>query len=132
MRGVKNFCISKYEYSAFFCTKNHCHILKTRENSFQWNATILKQKNFENFKFSKINFQIFFLHFFLFLLISDFQKKVISWVFKLWQWFLVQMKAEILLYKTQKCFTPLFNDSWPPQIAKFRFALQIFILPKRG
>ena len=26
MRGFKNFCISKYGYSAFFCTKNHYHM----------------------------------------------------------------------------------------------------------
>ena len=47
VRVVKNFCISKYEHSGFFCAKNHSknhyHILKTRENSHQWSATILKQ-----------------------------------------------------------------------------------------
>ena len=53
MRGVKNFCISKCEYSAFFCTKNYYHILKTREKRCKWNSTILKIRkngswNFQN------------------------------------------------------------------------------------
>ena len=56
MKGVKNFCISKYEYSAFFCTKNHCHILKSRENSHQWSATILKQEKFWKFQIFKNQF----------------------------------------------------------------------------
>ena len=33
-RGVKNFCIFWSNISAFICTKNHCHILKTHENSY--------------------------------------------------------------------------------------------------
>ena len=33
-RGVKNFCIFWSNISAFICTKNHCHILKTHENIY--------------------------------------------------------------------------------------------------
>ena len=33
-RGVKNFCIFWSNISAFICTKNHCLILKTHENSY--------------------------------------------------------------------------------------------------
>ena len=62
VRVVKNFCISKYEYSAFFCTKNHYHILKTRENRYKWKRlskrfwvlnkrTKLCQKNYACSKF---------------------------------------------------------------------------------
>ena len=41
MRGVKNFFISKYEYSAFFYTKNHYHILKLHEDRYIWNTTLI-------------------------------------------------------------------------------------------
>ena len=34
VRGVKNFCIFWSNISAFICTKNHCHILKTHENIY--------------------------------------------------------------------------------------------------
>ena len=60
MRGVKNFSISKYEYSAFFCTKNHCHILKTRENRCKWNSTILKYR-WDSTLILKISSSIFYL-----------------------------------------------------------------------
>ena len=86
MRGVKNFCISKYEYSAFFCTKNHCHILKTRENSFQWSATILKQERFSKFKIFK----------------NQFFKNIFSIASK-WRHFIESYFHEFLRYD---------NDSW--------------------
>ena len=47
VRGVKNFRIIKYDISAFFCTKNHVKILKTRANRFT-----LKLKKIEK-KFSQ-------------------------------------------------------------------------------
>ena len=40
-------------------TKNHCHILKTRENSFQWSATILKQWKKYFWKIDFWKFEIF-------------------------------------------------------------------------
>ena len=60
VRGVKNFCISKYEYSAFFCTKNHYHIVKTRENRCKWNSTILKYR-WDSTLILKISTSIFYL-----------------------------------------------------------------------
>ena len=104
MREVKNFCISKYEYSAFFCTKNHCHILKTRENSHQWSATILKQWKKYFWKIDFWKFEIF-KFFFCFKMVA-FHWKLFSRVFKIWQWFLVQKKAEYSYFEMQKFFTP--------------------------
>ena len=60
MRGVKNFSISKYEYSAFFCTKNHYHIVKSRENRCKWNSTILKYR-WDSTLILKISSSIFYL-----------------------------------------------------------------------
>ena len=59
VRGVKNFCISKYEYSAFFCTKNYYHILKTREKRCKWNSTILGYEWKCNAYFENLSFHFF-------------------------------------------------------------------------
>ena len=75
--GVKNFCISKFEYSTFFCTKNHCHISKSRENRSQmkFNHSEVQMKSnayFENFSF----------HFLLILRMAEFHLYLFSRVFE--------------------------------------------------
>ena len=100
---VKNFCISKYEYSAFFCTKSHCHILKTCENSHQWSATILKQKILKVSNFQKSIFQKYFFHCFKMVALHWW---LFSRVFKIWKWFLVKKKAEYSYFEMQKFLLP--------------------------
>ena len=66
VRGVKNFWIVKYDISAFFCTKNHVKILKTRENRFTWKLEKIEMFFGWKQKFEKISFfwsRNFFSHF---------------------------------------------------------------------
>ena len=52
---------------------------------------------FENFKF----------HFLLILRMVEFHLHLFSRVLKIWQWFLVQKKAEYSYFEMEKFFTPL-------------------------
>ena len=75
VKGVKNFCMIKYEHSAFICTKNQVKIFKIDENKSIWKIHIQnnsfvgfsffsKFQNFENFwKFSKIVHGFFYSRF---------------------------------------------------------------------
>ena len=83
---------------------------------------------FENFNF----------HFLLILRMVEFHLHLFSRVFKIWQWFLVQKKAEYSYFEMEKFFTPL-TSFLPPLFyvenslkIDFEHSKHLIFKPKKG